>query len=288
MRPDLLVNLKSHLENLAYPRHALKHPEAHAKASRYVQETLLSYGYQVAADPISFESKTYCNWIATLPGDSQDLPLLIVGAHFDSVPESPGADDNASGVAVMLETARLYQDYRRSQPATPKFAVQFVGFDLEECVTMGSIGYAHRLQRENRSVYGMMSLEMVGYITSDPDAQKYPPGLSPFYPKTGDFVTLVGSIRSFGFLLNLRRAFKSIEGLKAESLLVPGKGRIIPNVRRSDHAPFWDAGFPAVMITDTSFYRNPHYHTPQDTIDKLDLPFMALIVQALMSLLTPT
>lgn len=191
---------------------------------------------------------------------------FILGAHYDVVPGSPGADDNATGVAALLEIARIIKSPR----------LQFVAFNLEE---QGLLGSAHFVRHLKTPVAGMVSLEMLGYKSDTPGSQQLPAGLADRYPSTGNFIGIVGNERSRSLLEIFLPAMKSVEGLPVESLVVSGNGESIEPTRFSDHAPFWDAGHAALMITDTSWFRNPHYHQPTDTIETLDLDFLARVTE---------
>jgi Zn-dependent M28 family amino/carboxypeptidase len=199
--------------------------------------------------------------------------MIILGAHFDSVQGTPGADDNASGVAVLLEAARLLSRARlRSQ-------LLFCAFNLEELTMIGSSYFAKKLKSARAKVDAMISLEMIGYTDLNPGGQKYPFGLKAFYPERGDFIGVIGNWNSASLLRRFARQMRQVQGLPVETLSVPGNGGLIPAVRLSDHSPFWDAGYPALMVTDTSFFRNPHYHGPTDTLETLNLDFMAKVCE---------
>jgi hypothetical protein len=273
-------NLREHLEHVAIPRHADAHPQAHESVARYIRSTLESFGYRVKPHTFWLDGSSYENWTAAHPNEDPQAPVLIIGAHYDSVPDCPGADDNASGIAVMLEAARQYIQSEGSR-GRKRGRVQFVAFDCEELDLDGSRAYADYLKKSRQPVLGMISLEMVGLTRQESGTQKYPAIIAPFYPNRGDFIALVGSSNGLGFFWNVRRAFRKVNNLRSHGLMVPGRGMLIPDIRRSDHASFWDQGLPAVLVTDTSFFRNPYYHTPQDTLDKLDLPFMAGVTEAI-------
>jgi Zn-dependent M28 family amino/carboxypeptidase len=202
----------------------------------------------------------------------------VVGAHYDTVPGTPGADDNASGVAVLLELAgRLLQ-------ARLKAPVLFTAFTLEEPPAyltghQGSRIFVRSCQRKGDRVLGAIILEMVGYTAP---RQHYPflprwPG----YPSQGNFIGIIGNWRSLHLGRAVLRGFRKNKSLPARSLFLPFDGRILPETRLSDHASFWDAGVPALMVTDTAFFRNPNYHLPSDTMDTLDFTFMAELVKSL-------
>jgi hypothetical protein len=267
--------LRHHLERLAMPRHADRNAAGHDAAAAYIRETLTSFGLTMTPFAFSLGGRARYNWVGSHPRENPKAPLLLIGAHYDSVPDCPGADDNASGIAVLLETARFFMETSRGGGR-----VHFIAFDCEELDLDGSRAYAAHLKAERQALYGMLSLEMVGFTRMENGTQKYPKPIAAFYPDRGDFIAVVGSFQSLGFFWRTRQAFRDVPTLRCQSLLVPGRGHWISDVRRSDHAPFWDHHLPAVLVTDTSFLRNPYYHTRDDTIDKLDLPFMALVTEA--------
>jgi Zn-dependent M28 family amino/carboxypeptidase len=237
-----------------------------------IEKELASYGLSVESDYFSYRGKTFRNIIGH-QGAQRAGSLIILGAHFDSVQGTPGADDNASGVAVLLEAARLLARARVGSQ------VLFCAFNLEELNMIGSGYFAKKLKSAGAKVDAMISLEMVGYTDSRPGSQKYPFGLKAFYPDRGDFIGVIGNWNSASLLRRFARQMRQVRGLPVETLSVPGNGGLIPAVRLSDHSPFWDAGYPALMITDTSFFRNPHYHGATDTLETLNLDFMAKVCE---------
>jgi Zn-dependent M28 family amino/carboxypeptidase len=209
-----------------------------------------------------------------IAGDENPGGYYILGAHFDTVAGTPGADDNASGIAVLLEAARLARNL------TPPRPWAFIAFTLEEppafsTLHMGSRVYARGARRQPAPILGMLCLEMVGYYSQAPDSQSLPLPLKLMgYPTTGNFIGLVSDRRSRPLMGRLAAAIKGACRLPAVTLSVPFEGHILPEVRLSDHASFWDEGYPAVMLTDTAFMRNPNYHGPGDVMDHLDLTAM--------------
>jgi aminopeptidase YwaD len=243
-----------------------------ATVENFIEKELVSYGLRVESDYFSYRGTNFRN-IVGRSSAQHGASLIILGAHFDSVPGTPGADDNASGVAVLLEAARLLSRARlRSE-------VLFCAFNLEELNMIGSSYFAKKLKSAGTKVDAMVSLEMVGYTDSRPGSQKYPSGLRAFYPDRGDFIGVIGNWNSTSLLRRFARQMRQVRGLPLETLSVPGNGGLIPAVRLSDHSSFWDAGFPALMVTDTSFFRNPHYHGSTDTLETLNLDFMAQICE---------
>lgn len=202
------------------------------------------------------------------------LPPIVIGAHYDTVPGTPGADDNATGVAVLLELARDIA----SGPL--KYPVQLVAFDMEEYGCLGSSHHAAKYKQQQESIRLMISLEMLGYCNHNPNSQSYPAGLKYFYPNCGNFIALVGTLQTVPDLINLSGKIRK-SGQACEWLPVPNRGLIVPDTRRSDHVPFWDNGYPAIMVTDTANMRNPHYHRGSDRIETLDLDFLAGVCRGL-------
>lgn len=238
----------------------------------FIESELKAFGLDVQSDVFSYRGSAFRNIVGRLPGEPNDR-LIILGAHFDSVPGSPGADDNASGVAVLLETARLLARVRLGSQ------VLVCAFNLEELNMIGSTAFARKLKAAGKKVDAMISLEMVGYTDFRRGSQKYPVGLGWLYPDRGDFIGVVGNRKSASVLRKFSSHMRQVRDLSVQTLSVPGNGALVPGVRLSDHSPFWDLGYPALMITDTSFYRNPHYHGPTDTLETLDIDFMARVCE---------
>ena len=212
-------------------------------------------------------------------------PVFVVGAHYDSLRGTVGADDNASAVAVLLEVARELS--RIARAGGLGMTVRFIGFALEEPPVygtgfMGSRVYAREAKRRKERIDGMLCLEMVGYTCREPGCQRYPFPLGFMgYPRHGDYIGIVGNVSSRGLTARLLGSFRKHGALPVSSVWVPGNGYLLPTTRLSDHASFWDQGYKAVMLTDTAFYRNPHYHKRSDTMNTLDFGFMAALVSSL-------
>jgi Zn-dependent M28 family amino/carboxypeptidase len=268
--------LKEKLQHIVGERNPFSSPHRLAQVEDYVEREFKDCGLVVESHFFKYSGKTYRNIIGRLGGGGK-APLIIVGAHLDSVEGTPGADDNASGLAVLLEAARILANLKPRSPAL------FCAFNLEEQNMIGSGHFVRKLKSEEAKVEGMISLEMVGYTDRRPGSQKYPIGLKWFYPDQGDFIAVVGNFRSTGFLRKFARVMRQAPGLPVETLLVPGNGFLIPEARLSDHAPFWDAGYPALLVTDTSFFRNPHYHGSTDKLETLDLGFMAKVCEGVVT-----
>ncbi len=245
----------------------------------YIEERFRSYGCIVMRQSFTYKKNNYYNIIAEVKGAlDAEYGVLIIGAHYDTVVGTPGADDNASGVAALLELARLTAV--NPHPRT----VRFVAFSLEEppvfrTRNMGSYFYAKSLKSRGENVYGMVSLEMLGYYCDQKGCQDYPfPGFGFFYPDRGNFIAFVGNISSRTFTNELKSSFKTVSSLPVESLNAVS---CIIGVSFSDHRSFWKFGYPAFMITDTAFYRNFNYHTARDTADTLDYDRMDELVVGL-------
>jgi Zn-dependent M28 family amino/carboxypeptidase len=243
-----------------------------AAVESFIEKEMARCGLRVESDYFSYRGKNFRNIVGRMDAQ-RGAPLIILGAHLDSVMGSPGADDNASGVAVLLEAARHLSGARlRSE-------IIFCAFNLEELNMVGSTYFARKLKAAGAKVNGMISLEMVGYTDSTPGSQKYPAGLKWFYPDRGDFIGVIGNWHSNPLLREFTRQMRQVQGLSVETLSIPGNGALIPAVRLSDHSPFWDLGYPALMVTDTAFLRNPHYHGPTDTLGTLNLSFMTKVCE---------
>lgn len=252
----------------------------------YVTEQFEAAGCRIERHPFAVEDECGgrlegVNLVARWPDRfDEDAPRLLVGAHLDSLPQTPGADDNASAVAALLEIASCLDSELPDDTAGVPVSLELVAFDLEENGMLGGAARAAELSRDGVDLFGMVSLEMLGYRDPTPGAQSLPRLLAGLYPDTGDFIAVIGNQRSESLIELWARGMREIEGLPVETLAVPGNGEVLQATRLSDHSPFWDAGFRALMITDTSFMRNPHYHQPSDTPETLDPRFLAEVTRA--------
>ena len=264
---------------------SVRHPHNLRRAADFIYSFFESIQVPVRLEPYPYRELSVSNVVAELSFGGTPSRHYLIGAHYDSVTGTVGADDNASAVAVLLETARALQAAAGGRSLDLK--VTFVAFALEEPPVygtrfMGSRVYAAKAKRKKLSLDGMICLEMVGYTCREPGCQRYPFPLMFFgYPKEGNFIGIVGNFGSRSFSRMLVKSFGQNTRLPVVSLSVPLDGWLLPAVRLSDHASFWDKGFPAVMVTDSAFFRNPHYHLSSDTMDKLDLDFMAELVKSL-------
>ena len=279
------AELKTRLQRIVGERSPSTNPRHLAEVENYIEREFKSYGLSVESDHFTYWGRSFRNIIAQAPHPypsptgrgKEGEGLVILGAHFDAVAGTPGADDNASGVAVLLEAAKILSGLKlRSK-------VLFCAFNLEEFNMIGSDHFAKKLKAQGAKVGGMISLEMVGFTDLRPQSQNYPTPLRWFYPDRGDFIGIIGNWRSTALLRKFTRAMRQVPGLPVETLTVLGNGFLVPAVRLSDHSPFWDLGYPALLVTDTSFYRNPHYHGPTDTLETLDLNFMAKVCEGVVA-----
>lgn len=272
---DLTERVRQHVAALARTPRTPGSRE-HRAAADYVRHHLEQAGLSV--EEASFEQAGLAgtNVLARLPPQQGDRPVVVVGAHYDSIPGTPGADDNASGVAALIELARWIHAHLPSQGSWA-CQLEVVAYDLEEYGFLGSIVHSRELQRAGTQLRGMMSLEMLAYTDQRPDSQRLPRHLAKLYPSVGNFIGVCGNEASRELVDVVTRAMKRVPGLPVEFIAVPGKGELLPEVRLSDHSSFWDRNYPALMITDTSFFRNPHYHQPSDTPGTLDFPFLAQV-----------
>ncbi|HUL36206.1 MAG TPA: M28 family peptidase [Thermodesulfobacteriota bacterium] len=260
-------SLRKHVENLQSDRNPHEGYPKLEQAAQYIKNEFLKTGLEVKEDCFEWEGRSYKNIVAEKKGRISPGRVLILGAHYDTVPGSPGADDNASAVGVLLEIARNIES------VSLEMTVRLIAFTLEEYGYLGSSQYVGSLKKGKEEILGMISLEMVGFTGP---RQDYPPFLDPkYYPNVGDFIAIVGNERSEKLLERVCQSFKThIPELPLEFLKVPGNGRRMEEVRLSDHSIFWDEGYAALLVTDTSFLRNRNYHLPSDTIDTLNFEFM--------------
>lgn len=262
----------------------------HGRARDAIQAAFEQVGLHPTLETYDYKGVPVSNVIAEIKRGENPSKRYVVGAHYDTVAGTRGADDNASGVAVLLELAAVLQENR--DLLDEDWVIRLVAFALEEPPVfssrfMGSKVHARAMQENQEQLEGMICLEMVGYTCREEGCQSYPFPLNFMdYPKTGEFIGIVGNFSSRGFTAALQHAFQRNSALPVISLSVPFNGWLTPTIRFSDHASFWDHGFNAVMITDTAFYRNPHYHLPSDTMDKLDFDFMAELVRSLLFFFT--
>jgi Zn-dependent M28 family amino/carboxypeptidase len=281
VRAELESRLRRHVETLAGgigERHVGRPKALHA-AEAYIAGELAAIGYSVARQAYLAQGVESSNLEVTVPGGARASEIVLAGAHYDTVPGSPGADDNASGVAGLIEIARALQDER------PARTVKLVAFVNEEPPffyfgEMGSRVYARAARKRGDDIRVMLSLEMLGCYSDAAGSQAYPPFLGYFYPEAGNFIAFVSNLRSRRALREVVSAFKGASDFPAEKLASPG---IVPGVSWSDQLSFWREGYPGVMVTDTAFYRYRHYHSATDTPDRIDYVRMAKVVEGLVT-----
>jgi Zn-dependent M28 family amino/carboxypeptidase len=271
--------LRRHVEALAAEigeRHVGRPRALHA-AEAYIASELGAIGFPVARQTYLAEGVESSNIEVVVPGRGRAAEIVLAGAHYDTVPGSPGADDNASGVAALIEIARAIHSAR------PERTIKLVAFVNEEPPffyfgEMGSRVYARAARRRGDDIRVMLSLEMLGCYSDEAGSQAYPPLLGLCYPEAGNFIAFVSNVRSRRTLREVVRAFRGASDFPAERLASPG---IVPGVSWSDQLSFWREGYPGVMVTDTAFYRYRHYHRATDTPDRLDYARMARVVAGL-------
>ncbi|HET9475639.1 MAG TPA: M28 family peptidase [Steroidobacteraceae bacterium] len=273
-----LVALQRHVQALAVTYHprSVENFAMLEAAGDYVLAEMRAAGAAPEIQNVDVNGTMYRNFIARF--GPPEGSLLVIGAHYDACGQTPGADDNASGVAALLELTRLLA---RDPPSQP---VELVAYTLEEppyfrTEFMGSFRHASALAQQKRQVRLMVSLEMIGYFRDEPRSQDYPvAGLGLLYPDQGNFIAIVGAFNDVSNMRRIKALFKGASDLPVESINAPSS---VPGVDFSDHASYWRFDMPAVMVTDTAFLRNPNYHEPGDTPETLDYARMAKVVRAM-------
>lgn len=251
-------------------------------ARQYVADELVTAGWDVHRHEFRTRNENGrdlrgINLICTHEGQRARSDVrFCVGAHLDSREETPGADDNASAVAALLEIALLLP---HEWPADAAYELELVVFDLEEHGMLGGAEHARLSKLRPFDLAAMVSLEMLGYCDHRRNSQQLPKPLKGLYPDTGNFIAIIGNQNSKSLIEAFAGGMRRVRDLPVESLEVPMNGELLQATRLSDHSPFWDAGYPALMITDTSFLRNPHYHLSTDTIDTLDFEFLQKVTE---------
>lgn len=276
---NLEKNLKEHVVKLSFEigeRNYMNYKGLKAAAD-YIGCRFRECGYPTEDEVYKYKGKEYRNIIATKVSKENPVEVVLVGAHYDSVWGSPGADDNASAVAGLLELAKLFAKADLSR------TIKFVAFTNEEppfflSKYMGSRVCAKTARERDENIVAMICLESIGYYSSKPKSQQYPPLLGFFYPDKGNFIAVVGNLKSRSLVKRVKKAFKEKSSFPIESIATVS---LVAGVNFSDHDSFWREGYQAVMITDTAFYRNPHYHCASDTYEKLNYRNMSEVVKGL-------
>jgi len=280
-QPADTTRLRRHIVALTStpePRNYL-HETSLNQAADYITGELVAAGARPTAQPYQVQGRTYRNILGHFGPETG--PVIVVGAHYDVCGEQPGADDNGSGVAALLELARLLG----RQPQLP-YRIELVAYTLEEppffrTRHMGSYVHAEALRRAGVPVRGMVALETLGYFDDRKHTQRYPLGLLKWvYGTRGNYVTVVQKFGNGRFGRQFARQYKRAAGLPVKRFKAPAW---LPGIDFSDHLNYWHFGYPAVLLTDTAFYRNQHYHEPTDTLNRLDMRRLGLAVEALLA-----
>ncbi|HEX8545902.1 MAG TPA: M28 family peptidase [Cytophagaceae bacterium] len=275
---DLNTNLHNHVDYLTKIRPYRNHKNIKSlnQAVEYIETYFRKNNLSTERQTFKVDGNEYINVVATYgPADGE---RLIVGAHYDVCGDQPGADDNASAVAGLLEIARLLNE----QKPNVKYRIDLVAYPLEEppyfaSENMGSAHHAAFLKKANIEVKGMICLEMIGYFSDKPNSQSFPdPALSKIYPNTGNFIIVVGKTGQELFSNKVKDLMKKNSSIDVQSINFPSPHGL---AGLSDHRSYWKYNFPALMINDTAFLRNPHYHEKSDTIETLDFDKMAEVVK---------
>ena len=271
--------LQHHVEILAVEigERNFEHYDKLNDAADYIEQTFLKTGLSVKRQEYSIKDKIYYNIEAEKKGLHQPDKIIIVGAHYDSVQGSPGANDNGSGIAGVLSLARAFST------KCPSRTIRFVAFANEEppffCTKkMGSYVYAKRCKERKENIIAMLSLETIGYYSDEEKSQHYFPLLGFFYPSKGNFLAFVSNLSSRKLLREVIASFRRHKQFPSEGGAFPG---FFPGIFWSDHWAFWKMGYPAIMVTDTAFLRYSYYHTAQDTPDKINFESMSRVVSGL-------
>lgn len=271
--------LRSHIEHLAgtIGERNVYHPHKLKAAAHYIAHQWALQGYHVERQAYEVEGVTCENLEATRPGNARKSEIILLGAHYDTVPGSPGANDNGTGVAALLELSRLFATVH------PELTLRFVAFVNEEHPffangTQGSMVYAKAAKKRGDKIRLMASLETIGSYFDAPGTQTYPPLFKHFYPDRGNFIGFVTNFRSGRAMRRLAKAFRANSDFPLETTAT---FPFIPGIGWSDHRSFWVEGYPAVMITDTAFHRYEHYHLPSDTPDKIAFPEFTRVTSGL-------
>ena len=272
--------IKRHIQVLAVElgeRNYLQYKNLES-AANYIRQEFKSYGYEPAEQVYTMENRPYRNIIAIKPGKDKKDKIIIICAHYDSVLGSPGADDNASGVAALLELARLFSQLDLNK------TLKFIAFTNEEppfylTEYMGSFRYAKEAKKRRENIEAVLCLESIGFYSDNKSSQSYPFGLSLFYPDKANFIAVVSNLSSGYLLKRIVGEFKKASNFPVEYLIAPIF--LAEAISFSDHWSFWEFGYRAVVVTDTAFYRNPYYHTPQDTPGNINYKNMLEVIRGL-------
>ncbi|MFB2922574.1 M28 family peptidase [Aerosakkonema funiforme] len=250
-------------------------------AANFLESNLANVGYKVERQQYQLANRKYDNIEVEITGTKTPDEIVVIGAHYDSVQGSPGANDNGTGAAAVLELARAFAGKKTDR------TLRFVEFVNEEppffqTPDMGSLVYAKRSQKAGEEIVAMLSLETMGYYSDKAGTQKYPFPLNLVYPSSGNFIAFIGNIKSGDLVRKAIASFRRHVQFPSEGAALPAQ---IPGVGWSDQWSFWQQGYPGIMVTDTAPYRYPYYHTAQDTPDKIDFEKLARVVAGLESVI---
>ena len=273
---QLARDLRKHVDVLARDigERNLRKPDALKDAADYITRVLKDHGYDVRAHAYPVHGQTVKNLEATIVGSAKRDEIVIVGAHYDTVTNCPGANDNGTGVASVLEMARAFRD------AEPQRTIRFVLFVNEEppyfqTAQMGSVVYARACKARGDKIVAMISMETIGYYSDEKGSQHYPPPFDRFFPGTGNFIGFASDPQSKQLLFDVVGSFRRHTRFPSEGIATSPD---IPGIGWSDHWSFWQVGYPALMVTDTAPFRYKHYHEPTDTPEKIDYDRTARVV----------
>ncbi len=278
---DVLQKDLAHLAGTIGERN-LSLPVPYAEAARFIEGRISGAHHQVRRQSYEVKGRTCLNLVAEIPGSSRANEVVVVGAHYDSAPWTPGANDNGTGTVALLTLADLLSGF------APERTLRLVAFANEEpphfqTDSMGSLVYAKECKQRGDEIVAMLALETMGYYRDTPNSQKYPAPFSWFYPNTGNFIAFIGNTESMPLVQDVVRSFRHHADFPSEGGAVPDR---VQGAGWSDHWSFWKCGYPGVMVTDTAPFRYPHYHRPTDTPDKIDYDRLARVVVGLRDVIT--
>lgn len=279
-----IESLKENMDTIIGIRHYTSNPEHMSYVEDLLDMYIKDYGLSTHHHHFKYGSKEYPNFIGRLSG-LNNKNLCIIGAHFDTVHNAPGADDNGSGMIAVMEAIKIMSNHLFENN------IQFIFFNLEELGLLGSRAYVKDGIESDENIIGLINFDMIGYYSDEPNSQTLPAGFEILFPEIAaelseneyraDFILNAAAQGSYDFQnLYIETAEEYVPELKIGKLVLPGNGQIASDLRRSDHAPFWDKGYPALFLTDGAETRNPHYHRPGDVIETLDFEFIANITKA--------
>jgi hypothetical protein len=284
------INLENNLKMMEGIRHYTSGRTHLENTKDTIDQRFRTAGLETRRQDFVFLSQNGQNIIGRKTGLKEEGKTWIIDGHFDSVSNSPGVDDNATAVAALLEVLRIFKDKHFEE------SINFIGFDFEEAGLIGSQRYIQSGIRSYENIQGVYNMEMIGYYSDQPNSQSLPAGFNILFPEAaaavaadefrGNFLTNVGNARSLPMIQSIEQsAANYVPELRVISLQVPGNGEIAPDLRRSDHAPFWDSNLQALMLTDGANFRNSNYHTPRDTFETINMIFFGNVVKAVLGAL---